>query len=85
MQKPKGQHCLRPSLILGTRDGFILSSYSRKVKGWKGGGHISPPGAYGEDSDFFLVMNVNPNSAPWIWVQANDLFVAMRTLDTIEN
>ncbi|MCY4228631.1 MAG: phytochelatin synthase [Gammaproteobacteria bacterium] len=78
---------IRQELIrnLETRDDFILINYSRKVLGQKGGGHISPLGAYDEDGDSFLIMDVNPNSAPWVWVKADDLVAAMRTFDTIEN
>ena len=46
----------------------------------------SPPlGAYDETSDSFLIMDVNPNRAPWVWVGAGDLIRAMRTFDTVEN
>ena len=70
---------------LGTRDDFVLVNYSRKALGQNGGGHISPLGAYDMDSDSFLIMDVNPNRAPWVWVRADDLIAAMRTFDTVEN
>lgn len=78
---------IRQELVrnLETRNDFILINYSRKALGQKGGGHISPLGAYDEDSDSFLIMDVNPNSAPWVWVQVDDLVAAMRTFDTVEN
>lgn len=53
--------------------------------GQKGGGHISPIGAYDQQSDSFLIMDVNPNKAPWVWVKSRDLISAMRTFDTVEN
>ena len=53
--------------------------------GQKGGGHISPLGAYDERSESFLIMDVNPNRAPWVWVRSEDLIAAMRTFDTVEN
>ncbi len=68
-----------------TADDFVLVNYSRKALGQSGGGHISPLAAYDEDSDSFLIMDVNPNRAPWVWVRSDDLIRAMRTFDTIEN
>lgn len=70
---------------LSTGGDYVLVNYARKALGQKGGGHISPLGAYDEASDSFLVMDVNPNSAPWVWVAADDLIAAMRTFDTVEN
>ena len=64
---------------------FVLANYARRSLGQDGGGHISPLGAYDEASDSFLVMDVNPNRAPWVWVGAGDLIAAMRTFDTVEN
>ena len=54
-------------------------------EGQEGGGHISPLGAYDRASDSFLIMDVNPNRAPWVWVKAEALIGAMRTFDTVEN
>ena len=70
---------------LATKDDFVLVNYRRKSLGQKGGGHISPLGAYDEASDSFLIMDVNPNRAPWVWVKSDDLIKAMRTFDTVEN
>ena len=70
---------------LGRRGDFVLVNYSRKVLGQTGGGHISPLGAYDEYTDSFLIMDVNPNRAPWIWVESAALINAMRTFDTVEN
>ncbi len=70
---------------LATRDDYVLVNYSRKALGQTGGGHISPLAAYDQGSDSFLVMDVNPNRAPWVWVGASDLIAAMRTFDTVEN
>lgn len=70
---------------LGRRGDYVLVNYSRKALGQAGGGHISPLGAYDADSDSFLVMDVNPNRAPWVWVDSVALIEAMRTFDTVEN
>ena len=70
---------------LATGEDFVLVNYARRSLGQKGGGHISPLGAYDERSDSFLIMDVNPNRAPWVWVRSDDLIAAMRTFDTVEN
>jgi len=70
---------------LATGEDFVLVNYARRSLGQKGGGHISPVGAYDERSDSFLIMDVNPNRAPWVWVRSDDLIAAMRTFDTVEN
>lgn len=65
--------------------GFVIVNYHRPTLGQEGGGHISPLGAYDKKSDSFLVMDVNPESQPWVWVPTEDLVAAMRTLDRTEN
>lgn len=70
---------------LKTKDDYILVNYSRKSLGQKGGGHISPVAAYDQKSDSFLIMDVNPNKAPWVWLNSKDLIAAMNTFDTLEN
>ncbi len=78
---------IRSELInnLKSNGDYVLVNYSRKVLGQPGGGHISPVGAYDEGSDSFLVMDVNPNKAPWVWVKSGLLIDAMKTFDTLEN
>ncbi len=70
---------------LATPDNFVVVNYARRALGQPGGGHISPLGAYDADSDSFLILDVNPTRAPWVWVRAADLIAAMRTFDTVEN
>ncbi|MDE0531780.1 MAG: hypothetical protein OXI01_10085 [Albidovulum sp.] len=70
---------------LAAGEDFVLVNYARKTLGQPGGGHISPLGAYDALTDSFLIMDVNPNRAPWVWVAADDLIAAMRTFDTVEN
>jgi Phytochelatin synthase len=53
--------------------------------GQRGGGHISPLGAYDAASDSFLVLDVNPASAGWVWMPTATLVQGMRTFDTVEN
>lgn len=64
---------------------YVIVNYQRSALGQPGGGHISPVGAYDAKSDSFLILDVNPNRAPWVWVPAKLLIAAMRTKDTIEN
>ena len=70
---------------LASGDDYVLVNYARRALGQEGGGHISPLGAFDEHSDSFLIMDVNPNRAPWVWVSSDDLIAAMRTFDTVEN
>ena len=70
---------------LASGDDYVLVNYARRALGQEGGGYISPLGAYDEQSDSFLIMDVNPNRAPWVWVGTDDLVRAMGTFDTVEN
>lgn len=70
---------------LKTADDYVIVNYFRPALGQKGGGHISPLGAYDAASDSVLVMDVNPNGQQWVWVKADALIAAMRTKDTAEN
>ena len=64
---------------------YVVVNYTRRAVGQPGGGHISPLGAYDAASDSFLVLDVNPASAGWVWMPAATLVQGMRTFDTVEN
>lgn len=64
---------------------FVIVNYARAALDQKGGGHISPLGAYDAVSDSVLILDVNSSVQPWVWVKLNDLVAAMRTFDTVEN
>jgi hypothetical protein len=64
---------------------FVIINYRRELVGQPGGGHISPLGAYDAVSDSFLVLDVNPGAAGWMWIPAATLIRAMRSFDTLEN
>ena len=64
---------------------YVIVNYRREAVGQSGGGHISPLGAYDAQSDSFLVMDVNPASAGWVWMPTAILVRGMRTFDTVEN
>jgi hypothetical protein len=64
---------------------YVIVNYRRQDVGQRGGAHLSPLGAYDAESDAFLVMDVNPTSAGWVWMPAGTLIKGMRTFDTLEN
>ena len=71
---------------VGQRGGdYVIVNYRREDVGQKGGGHISPLGAYDAESDSFLVLDVNPVVAGWVWMPTRLLVNGMRTFDTVEN
>jgi Phytochelatin synthase len=78
---------IRRELVANLRapDDYAVVNYFRPALGQKGGGHISPLGAYDEASDSFLVLDVNPNGHTWVWVPTPLLIKAMRTRDAHEN
>ncbi|MEC5385219.1 phytochelatin synthase family protein [Uliginosibacterium sp. H3] len=83
----KAEQDIRNELIdnLKRRGDYVIVAYQRAAVGQQGSGHISPLGAYDADSDSFLVMDVNPASAGWVWMPATTLIKGMRTFDTVEN
>lgn len=64
---------------------YAIVNYWREAVGQRGGGHISPLGAYDAASDSFLVLDVNPAAASWVWMPTTTLVQGMRTFDTVEN
>ena len=83
--KPEAE--IRAELVANlTRAGdYAIVNYRREAVGQKGGGHISPLGAYDAVSDSFLVLDVNPGAASWVWMPNATLVKGMRTFDTVEN
>ena len=67
---------------LADNDHFILVNYLRKAIGQEAGGHISPLGAYDEETDRFLILDVSRYKYPPVWVKADALFDAMNTIDS---
>jgi hypothetical protein len=70
---------------LATPDDYVVINFFRPVLGQKGGGHMSPLGAYDQSSDSVLLLDVNPNGHTWAWVPMDTLIKAMRTRDVHEN
>lgn len=77
---------IRATLVdnLKRRGDYVIVNYRRDDVGQRGGGHISPLGAYDAESDSFLVLDVNPASAGWVWMPAEALVRGMRTFDMVE-
>jgi Phytochelatin synthase len=78
---------IRTELVenLKRRGDYVIVSFLREAVGERGGSHISPLGAYDTESDSFLVLDVNPASADWVWMPTKTLINGMRTFDKIEN
>jgi hypothetical protein len=78
---------IREELVanLSAEGDYVLVNFFRPALDQKGGGHISPLGAYDKKSDSFLLLDVNPNGHTWVWVPAARLIAAMRTADVHEN
>lgn len=70
---------------LQTPGRYAIVTYRRDAVGQRGGGHISPVAAFDAETDSFLVMDVNPTSAGWVWIPSATLVKGMRTFDTVEN
>jgi len=83
----KSEQAIRTDLVenLKRRGDYVVVNYWREAVGQQGGGHISPLGAYDPESDSFLVLDVNPASAGWVWMPATTLVKGMRTFDRVEN
>jgi hypothetical protein len=59
----------------------IIVNYSRKPLGQVGAGHMSPLGAFDENSDSVLLLDVAKFKYPPAWVTLTDLLIAVRTTD----
>lgn len=66
----------------------LVVSFSRPALGQTGVGHFSPIGAMARTesgAQMLLVMDVARFKYPAYWVQARDLFDAMRPIDAVTN
>ena len=87
VEDKKSEEEIRSELVQNLKQigDYVVVTYRREAVGQRGGGHISPLGAYDAASDSFLVLDVNPASAGWVWMPAVTLIKGMRTFDTVEN
>src|SRR6516162_1692798 len=83
----KVEQDIRAELVenLKRRGGYVIVAFLREAVGERGGPHISPVGAYDAESDSFLVLDVNPAIADWVWMPTRTLVKGMRTFDKVEN
>lgn len=59
----------------------LVVNYQRSAMGQPGGGHISPVAAYDSRHDRALILDVARYRYPSVWVNASDLWQAMRSID----
>ncbi|KAK3271146.1 hypothetical protein CYMTET_20487 [Cymbomonas tetramitiformis] len=62
---------------------FMTANFQRSGLDEYGGGHFSPIAAYHESTNSFLVMDVSRYKYPPVWVNAEVLFKAMNTTDSV--
>jgi hypothetical protein len=62
---------------------FVLINYLRSSIAQERGGHISPIAAYDRQSDRFLILDVARYKYPPVWVKAEELWRAIRTVDSV--
>lgn len=63
----------------------MIVAYNRQKLGQSGSGHFSPIGAYEEESDRVLIMDVARFKYPPHWVYVKDLYLALQDIDTESN
>ena len=83
----KVEQNIRAELVdnLKRRGDYVIVAFLREAVGERGGPHVSPVGAYDAKSDSFLILDVNPASADWVWMPTKTLIRGMRTFDKVEN
>ncbi|KAH9824371.1 Phytochelatin synthase, partial [Melampsora americana] len=65
-----------------TSSSFMVVSFSRSALGQTGSGHFSPIAGYDPTTDRVLVLDVARFKYPSYWVRLEDLYNAMRPLDS---
>jgi len=66
---------------LSNPENYLLVNYQREVLEQGTVGHISPLGAYDNESDYVLIMDTAAHKYPPTWVPVSLLFDAMNTAD----
>lgn len=64
------------------RGGQVGVNFARPGLGMLGGGHWSPLGAYNQEEDRFLLLDVSKYKYPPVWASTDDIFSAMDTIDS---
>lgn len=70
---------------LADRRARLIVNYSRKALPQAGDGHISPIGAYDEDTDSVLILDVAKYKYPPVWISVEKLHDAMMLKDPGSN
>lgn len=70
---------------LEDRDARFIANYSRKALPQEGDGHISPIGAYDEETDSVLILDVAKYKYPPVWISVEKLHAAMMMVDEGSN
>ena len=73
----------RAKAALRTTNQFLVVNFSRKTLHQAGTGHFSPIGAYNEKENKMLVLDVAVFKYPAFWVDADLLWRAMNTEDSV--
>jgi len=66
--------------VLNDEGRFLVVNFLGSDIGTPTGGHISPLGAYDEQTDSLLVLDVAGHKTPWYWAPLSHLYQAMHTL-----
>jgi hypothetical protein len=66
--------------VLNDEGSFLVVNFVGSKIGTTTSGHISPLGAYDEQTDSILVLDVAGHKNPWYWVPLTHLYQAMHTL-----
>lgn len=64
-----------------SQDHFIIVNFYRPSLGQKGSGHFSPVGAYNDEEDTVLILDVSRYKYPPFWVKVDDLWKSMLEID----
>lgn len=67
---------------LADPDARLMVNYTREVIGQIGAGHVSPIGAYHEDSESLLVLDVAKYKYPPSWLTLDEMLAAMQAVDS---
>jgi len=80
---PAGSVVFRKHLkkVLKDKDHFLIVNFEGKALGAETAGHISPIAAYDDESDSALILDTAGHKNPWVWVQVDHLYQAMKTKD----
>lgn len=73
----------RAKTALKSTNQFLVINFSRKSLEQVGNGHFSPIGAYNEQANKFLVLDVALFKYPAFWVDAKLLWKALNTEDSV--